>query len=150
MVLFLFTNAILASEPKDAHNRGKMVRDFTYTDDIIEGVAHIAAKTPKPNPEWDGDHPDPASSSAPYKIYNIVSNVPVKLMDNIREIEKNLGVGAKLNLMPMQDGDLQKSHADVADLIKDFNYALKWPVKKGIKKFIQWYVDCYKVTLTTS
>ena len=108
------------------------------------------AKTPKPNPEWDGDHPDPASSSAPYKIYNIVSNAPVKLMDSIREIEKNLGVGAKLNLVPMQDGDVQKSHADVADLIKDFNYAPKWPVKEGIKKFIQWYVDSYKLTLTTS
>ena len=150
MALFLFTKAILASEPIDVYNHGDMVRDFTYIDDIVKGVTLIVVKSPKPDPEWDGDHPDPASSSAPYRIYNIGSNAPIKLMDYIREIEKNLGVGAKLNLMPMQDGDVQKSHADVADLIKDFDYAPQWSVKEGIKNFIQWYVDYYKIRLPNS
>jgi UDP-glucuronate 4-epimerase len=150
MALFLFTKAILASEPIDVYNHGDMVRDFTYIDDIIEGVIRIVAKSPKPDPEWDGDHPDPASSSAPFRVYNIGSNAPVKLMAYIREIEKNLGMEAKLNLMPMQDGDVRKSHADVTDLIKDFDYIPQWSVKDGIKSFIQWYVDYYKIRLPTS
>jgi len=150
MALFLFTKAILAAEPIDVYNRGDMVRDFTYIDDIVEGVTRIASKPPTPDPEWNGDHPNPASSSAPYRIYNIGSNAPVQLMDYIHEIEKNLGMEAKLNLMPMQDGDVRKSHADVTDLIKDFDYAPKWSVKEGIKNFIQWYVDYYKATLPTS
>ena len=149
MALFLFTKAILAAEPIDVYNRGNMVRDFTYIEDIVEGVTRIVAKAPKPDPKWDGDHPNPASSSAPYRIYNIGSNAPVKLMDYIREIEKNLGMSAKLNLMPMQDGDVRKSHADVANLIKDFDYAPKWSVKEGVKSFIQWYTDYYKVNLPT-
>jgi UDP-glucuronate 4-epimerase len=150
MALFLFTKAILASEPIDVYNHGDMVRDFTYIDDIVKGVTLIVVKSPKPDPEWDGDHPDPASSSAPYRIYNIGSNAPIKLMDYIREIEKNLGMEAKLNLMPMQDGDVRKSHADLADLIKDFDYAPQWSVKEGVKKFIQWYVDYYKIRLPNS
>ncbi len=149
MALFLFTKAILASEPIDVYNRGDMVRDFTYIDDIVEGVTRIVAKAPTPDPEWDSDHPNPASSSAPYRIYNIGSNAPVQLMDYIREIEKNLGVEAKLNLMPMQDGDVRKSHADVTDLIKDFDYTPKWSVKEGVKNFIHWYKDYYKANLPT-
>jgi UDP-glucuronate 4-epimerase len=150
MALFLFTKAILASEPIDVYNRGDMERDFTYIDDIVEGVSRIVAKAPTSDPEWNGDHPNPASSSAPYRIYNIGSNSPIQLMDYIHEIEKNLGVEAKLNLMPMQDGDVRKSHADVTDLIKDFDYTPKWSVKEGVKNFIQWYTDYYKVTLPTS
>ena len=113
-------------------------------------MARIVAKTPEPNSEWDGDHSDPTSSFTPCRIYNIGSNAPVKLMDNIRKTEKNLGVKAKLNRMPMQDGDVKKSHADVADLIKGFDYAPKWSVKESIKNFIQWYIYYYKVTITTS
>jgi UDP-glucuronate 4-epimerase len=147
MALFLFTKAILASEPIDVYNRGDMERDFTYIDDIIEGLSRIIRKAPEPNPEWSGDIPSPASSSAPYRIYNIGSNSPIKLMDYILEIERNLGMKAKLNLMPMQDGDVRKSHADVSDLINDFDYTPKWNIQDGIKNFIQWYVEYYKVRL---
>ena len=147
MALFLFTKAILASEPINLFNRGDMERDFTYIDDIVEVVSRVVKKIPKPDVDWSGNAPSPASSPAPYRLYNIGSNNPVQLMDYVREIEKNLGMKAKLNMMPMQDGDLRKSHADVEDLISDFNYAPKWNVKDGIKKFIQWYVDYYKVNL---
>jgi UDP-glucuronate 4-epimerase len=149
MALFLFTRAILASEPMDVYNQGDMVRDFTYIDDIVEGLSRILKKVPQSDQDWSGDSPDPASSTAPYKLYNIGSNAPVKLMDYIHEIEKNLGMEAKLNLMPMQDGDFRKSHADVKDLIKDFDYSPKWNIKDGIKNFIQWYVEYYKVKLPT-
>ena len=149
MALFLFTKAILASEPVDVYNRGDMERDFTYIDDIVEGLSRIIKKAPESDPAWDGDAPNPASSSAPYRLYNIGSNAPVQLMDYIREIEKNLRMEAKLNLMPMQDGDVQKSHADVTDLIKDFGYTPKWSIKEGIGNFIQWYVDYYKVKRPT-
>ncbi|MBT3508706.1 MAG: NAD-dependent epimerase [Nitrospina sp.] len=149
MALFLFTKAILASEAIDLYNQGDMVRDFTYIDDIVEGLFRIVKNVPEPDPEWSGDTPNPASSSAPYRLYNIGSNSPVPLMDYVREIEKNLGMEAKLNLMPMQDGDVRKSHADVENLIKVFDYAPKWNIKDGIKNFIQWYVDYYKVSLPT-
>jgi UDP-glucuronate 4-epimerase len=147
MALFLFTKAILASEPIDVYNRGDMVRDFTYIDDIVEGLSRIIKKVPEPDPKWSGDIPNPASSSAPYRLYNIGSNAPVQLMDYIHEIEKNLGMEAILNLMPMQGGDVRKSHANVTNLTKDFDYAPKWSTKEGIKNFIQWYVDYYKVGL---
>lgn len=124
-----------------------MERDFTYIDDIVDGVSKVVDKVPEPDKDWSGDAPNPASSSAPYRIYNIGSNNPVQLMDYVREIEKNLGRKAKLNLMAMQDGDFRKSHADIDSLIKDFEYAPKWDIKDGIKSFIQWYVDYYKVTL---
>ncbi len=147
MALFLFTKAILASEPINVYNRGDMERDFTYIDDIVEGLFRIIKKTPKSDPEWSGLTPNPASSSAPYRLYNIGSNAPIKLMDYIREIEKNLGVKAILNLMPMQDGDVRKSHANVDNLIRDFDYSPKWNIQDGVKNFIQWYVDYYNVSL---
>ena len=124
-----------------------MERDFTYIDDVIEGVNRIVKKIPRPDTEWVGDTPTPASSSAPYRVYNIGSNNPVQLMDYVREIENNLGMKAKLNMMSMQEGDVRKSHADVESLIRDFDYAPKWHIKDGIKNFIQWYVDYYKVDL---
>ena len=147
MALFLFTKAILASESIDLYNQGNMVRDFTYVDDIVEGVNRIIKKIPEPDPNWSGTTPDPASSSGPYRLYNIGSNRPVELMDYVQEIEKNLGMTAKLNMMPMQDGDVRKSHADVDNLVRDFEYAPKWNIKNGIKSFIQWYIDYYKVRL---
>ena len=146
MALFLFTKAILASEPIDVYNRGDMERDFTYIDDIVEGLSRIIKQAPEPDLNWSGENPNPASSSAPYRLYNIGSNAPVQLMDYIREIEKNLGVKAKLNLMPMQDGDVKKSHADVTSLIEDFDYAPKWDINRGVKNFIAWYLDYYHVT----
>jgi len=148
MAYFLFTKSILASEPIDLYNQGNMIRDFTYIEDIVEGVCRIIKKTPDPNPNWSGSDPDPASSTAPYRLYNIGSNRPTPLMDYVKEIEKNLGVKAKLNLMQMQSGDVKKSHADVDDLVKDFEYSPKWNIQNGIKSFIQWYIDYYKVRLT--
>jgi len=147
MALFLFTKAILASEPINVYNRGDMERDFTYIDDIVEGLFRVIKKTPKSDPEWSGLTPNPASSSAPYRLYNIGSNAPIKLMDYIHEIEKNLGIKAILNLMPMQDGDVRKSHANVDDLIRDLDYSPKWNIQDGVKNFIQWYVDYYNVSL---
>ena len=150
MALFLFTRAILASEPIDVYNHGNMERDFTYIDDIVEGVTRIVEKAPAPDPDWNSDQPNPASSSAPYRIYNIGSNSPVQLMDYIREIEKNLGMKAELNMMPMQDGDVKKSHADVTDLIRDFDYAPQWDIQRGVKNFIDWYLEYYQVKLPAS
>ena len=148
MAYFLFTKSILASEPIELYNQGNMIRDFTYIEDIVEGVCRIIKKIPDPNSNWSGSDPDPASSTAPYRLYNIGSNRPTPLMDYVKEIEKNLGVKAKLNLMPMQGGDVKKSHADVDNLVKDFEYSPKWNIQNGIKSFIQWYIDYYKVRLT--
>jgi len=145
MALFLFTKSILASEPIDLYNQGNMIRDFTYIDDITEGVCRIIKKIPEPNPNWSGLDPDPASSTAPYRLYNIGSNQPIQLMDYVQEIENNLGIKAKLNLMPMQDGDVKKSHADVDDLVKDFEYSPKWNIQDGIRNFIKWYIHYYNV-----
>ena len=121
-----------------------MERDFTYIDDIVEAMSRIVKKIPERDTGWSGNVPNPASSSAPYRLYNIGSNKPVQLMDYVREIEKNLGVKAELNMMPMQDGDILKSHADVNDLVRDFDYIPKWNIKDGIKTFIQWYVNYYE------
>ena len=133
---FIFTSNILASKPIDVYNNGNMERDFTYIDDIVEGVVRVVKKAPLPDLDWKGDKPNPASSSAPYRLYNIGSNSPVKLMDYIREIEKNIGMKAKLNMMPMQDGDIKKSHADVTDLIRYFGYTPEWDIKKGIYQMV--------------
>ena len=143
MALFIFTKNILAGRPIDVFNRGDMVRDFTYVDDIVEGVVRVVMKTAEPDPDWDGARPDPASSPAPCRVYNIGSNAPVKLMDFIQEIEKNLGKKAEMNLMPFQLGDFHKSHADVSDLIKDFGYKPKFNVQTGVKNFVDWYTSYY-------
>ena len=124
-----------------------MVRDFTYIEDIVEGVSRIINKIPEPNPNWAETDLDPASSTGPYRLYNIGSNRPVQLKDYDQEIEKNLGMKAELNLMPMQNGDVKKSHADIGDLVKDFEYSPKWSIQNGIKNFIQWYLDYYNVKL---
>ncbi|MEK9628132.1 MAG: NAD-dependent epimerase [Nitrospinota bacterium] len=150
MALFLFTKNILAGKPIDVYNNGDMERDFTYIDDIVEGVVRIVKKPPQPDPDWKGDNPNPASSSAPYRLYNIGSNSPIQLMEYVREIENNLGMQAELNMMPMQSGDVKKSHADVADLIRDFDYTPKWTIKEGIKNFIDWYLDYYQVKRSSS
>ncbi len=144
MAYFLFTRNILASKPIDVFNQGNMERDFTYIDDIVEGVIKIVNKPPKPDPHWNSDSPKPASSSAPYRLYNIGSNAPVLLMNFIQEIEKNLGKKAKLNMMPMQEGDFRKSHANVDSLVEDYGYAPKCSIEFGIKKFVEWYKDYYR------
>ena len=143
MALFLFTKAIQEGKPIDVYNFGEMKRDFTYIDDIIEGVIRVIDKPPQGNQNWNGKCPDPSSSSAPYKIYNIGNNNPVKLMDFIDAIEETLGKKAKLNLLPMQPGDVPSTWADVNDLIEDFDYRPNTPVREGINNFIRWYRSFY-------
>ena len=145
MALFLFTKAILEDQPIDVYNQGNMKRDFTYIDDIIEGVYRIAAKVPEPNPAWRGDHPDPATSFAPYKIYNIGSNHPVELLYFIETLEKNLHKKAKKIFLPMQPGDVPATCADVDDLMADVGFKPATSIEEGIKKFLSWYKDYYKL-----
>jgi len=139
MALFKFTRAILAGEPIDVFNYGKHRRDFTYIDDIVEGVIRVLDKTPQPNPDWSGDHPDSATSTAPYRIYNIGNNQPVELMHYIEVLEQNLGKKAQMNLLPLQPGDVPDTFADVADLVQDTGYKPDTTVESGIKRFVEWY-----------
>jgi len=145
MALFLFTKAILEDQPIDVYNQGNMKRDFTYIDDIIEGVYRVAAKIPVSNPKWQGDHPDPATSFAPYKIYNIGNNHPVELIYFIETLEKNLHTKAKKIFLPMQPGDVPATCADVDDLMADVGFKPATSIEEGIKKFVSWYKDYYKL-----
>ncbi|MEM9830566.1 MAG: NAD-dependent epimerase [Bacteroidota bacterium] len=145
MALFLFTKAILEDRPIDVYNHGNMKRDFTYVDDIVEGIARLLPRTAQPNPDWKGDYPDSATSFAPYKIYNIGNNRPIKLLDFIEEIEKNLGKEAKKNFMPIQDGDVPATYADVEALMQDTGFKPETSIQEGIKKFVEWYRVYYKV-----
>lgn len=145
MALFLFTRAILEGKPIDVFNYGKMQRDFTYIDDIIEGVVRVMKKVPKPNKSWSGDNPDPGTSYAPYKVYNIGNNNPVKLMTFIETIEKCLGKKAKKNLLPIQAGDVPATYADVDDLIHDVGFKPATTIKEGIKRFVKWYREYYHI-----
>ncbi|MDR4508609.1 MAG: NAD-dependent epimerase [Candidatus Brocadiaceae bacterium] len=145
MALFLFTKAILEGSPIDVFNRGKMMRDFTYSDDIIEGVVRVTDRIPGPNPNWNGNNPDSAASYAPYKLYNIGNNNPVELMRFIEVLEECLGRKAKKNLMPMQPGDVPATYADVDDLIHDVGFKPSTSVEEGIRKFVEWYRQYYKV-----
>ena len=142
MALFKFVKNILEDKPIDVYNYGEMQRDFTYIDDIIEGVVRVIDNPPKPNPNWDGS---PSSSIAPYKIYNIGNGSPVKLMDFIEAIEEVLGKKAKKNLLPMQPGDVPSTYADTSDLEKDLGYKPYTDVKEGIRKFVEWYRRFYGV-----
>ena len=144
MSLFLFTDRIINDKPINVFNYGNMKRDFTYIDDIVEGIFRVIQKPAKPNKDWSGKSPDPSSSKAPYKIYNIGNNSPVKLMDFIEAIEEALGKKAKKNMMPMQLGDIPSSHADVTGLIEDFGYEPKTNIERGIQKFIDWYIEFYE------
>ena len=145
MALFLFTKAILEDRPIDVYNAGKMRRDFTYIDDITEGVFRVTGKIPEPNAKWQGNKPDPATSFAPYKIYNIGNNTPVELLDFINIIEKVLGKKARTNLLPMQPGDVPSTYADIDDLMKDVSFKPGTSVEDGIRRFIKWYREYYKV-----
>ena len=145
MALYLFTKAILEDKPIDVFNHGKMQRDFTYIDDIVEGVIRVNDNPPKGNPAWSGKQPDPSSSKAPYKIYNIGNNNPVKLMDFIEAIEKKLGKKAKKNMLPLQPGDVPSTYADVKDLVEDLDYKPSTSIQEGINNFIDWYIDFFKV-----
>ena len=143
MALFIFTKAIIEGKPIDVYNNGDMKRDFTYIDDIIEGIVRIMNHIPKADPLWSGVKPNPASSKAPYKIYNIGHSSPVTLMDFIHEIEKNLGKKAILNMLPLQAGDVTATWANVSSLIDKTEYISKFNIIEGVKRFIEWYKKYY-------
>ncbi len=143
MALFLFTKAILEEKPIKIFNHGRMQRDFTYIDDITEGVVRIMARLPEPDPTWNGDNPDPGTSYARYKIYNIGNNNPVELMEFIGVIEKVLGKKAKKEFLDLQPGDVPATYADIDDLIKDVGFKPETSIETGIKQFILWYNDYY-------
>jgi UDP-glucuronate 4-epimerase len=145
MALFLFTKAILEDKPIDVFNYGNMKRDFTYVDDIVEGVMRVIDNPPKGNSDWSGKNPDPSSSKAPYKVYNIGNSNPVQLMEFIEAIEKSLGKKAKKNMLPIQPGDVPATWAEVSDLVRDMNYKPDTSIEVGIAKFVEWYREFYKV-----
>lgn len=144
MALFLFTKAILAGEPIDVYNHGQMRRDFTYIDDIVEGVVRTLDRGASPNLEWSGDHPDPGTSNAPYRNYNIGNNQPVELMRLIEILEQELGRKAVKNFLPMQPGDVPATWADVDALIADVDYQPSTPLEVGVERFVHWYRDYFK------
>lgn len=145
MALFLFTKAILEDRPIDVFNFGKMRRDFTYIDDIVEGVIRVLDKPATPDPTWSGETPDPGTSSGPYRIYNIGNHQPVDLMRFIELLEGVIGKKAQKNLLSLQPGDVPETYADVDDLVKDMGFKPDTPVEVGIKRFVQWYRAYYKV-----
>ncbi len=145
MALFLFTKAILEDKPIDVFNYGKMKRDFTYIDDIVEGIVRVIDNPPKGNPSWNGKNPDPGSSKAPYKIYNIGNNNPVELMEFIEAIEKALEKEAKKNMLPIQPGDVPATYADVSDLVEDLGYKPATSVEQGVNNFVKWYKEFFNV-----
>jgi UDP-glucuronate 4-epimerase len=145
MAPMLFTDAILNDRAIKVFNHGDMSRDFTYIDDIVEGVINVIDNPAKSDKNWDAAHPDPSSSSAPYRVYNIGNNEPVKLMDFIQAIENKLGKEAEKNFMDMQPGDVQSTYADVQSLIQDMNYKPDTSIKNGVASFIDWYKEFYKV-----
>lgn len=145
MALFLFTKAILEGRPIDVFNHGNMRRDFTYIDDIVEGVVRVTDNTAISNPEWNGSHPDPGTSKAPYRIYNIGNNSPVELGYMISTLEQCLGMEAMKNMLPMQPGDVPATYADVDDLTRDVGFKPATPIEVGIQNFVDWYREFYKV-----
>ena len=145
MSLFLFTRSILEGRPIDVFNYGNHRRDFTYVDDIVEGVVRVIDNPAEPNPDWSGDKPDPGSSLAPYRLYNIGNNNPVHLLSFIETLEECLGMEAEKNLLPLQPGDVPDTYADVSDLVRDLQYQPSMPIRQGIQNFVDWYRDFYKV-----
>ena len=145
MALFLFTKAILEGRPIQVFNHGRMRRDFTYVDDIVEGVVRVMDRVPAPNPDWRGDAPDPGTSYAPYKVYNIGNHQPVELLRFIEIIEDCLGRKAEKEMMPIQAGDVPATYADVADLMRDVDFKPATSIETGIRRFIDWCRDYYKV-----
>ena len=145
MALFLFTRNILEGKPIDVFNYGNHRRDFTYIDDIVEGVVRTMDTTATPNDKWDAKHPDPGTSNAPYRLYNIGNQQPIELMRYIEVIEECLGKTAERNLLPLQPGDVPDTYADTEDLVADVGYQPDTPIEVGVRKFIDWYLAFYKV-----
>jgi UDP-glucuronate 4-epimerase len=145
MALFKFTRGILAGEPIDVYNYGNMIRDFTYIDDIVEGVVRVIDSVAQPDERWSGDAPDPARSFAPYRLFNIGNNKPVPLLDFIAALEEALGRKATMNLMPMQPGDVPSTMADVSELEAAVGFRPNTPVREGIARFVNWYKEYYGI-----
>jgi UDP-glucuronate 4-epimerase len=145
MALFKFTKAILEGNPIDVYNQGDMRRDFTYIDDIVEGIVRIQDIIPTQNNNWTVENNSASTSSAPYKIFNIGNGNPVKLLDFIKSLERSLGIEAKMNLMPMQAGDVYQTYADIDDLIKETGHTPQVDVEQGVQKFVDWYRNFYKI-----
>ncbi len=141
MAMYIFTKAILEGRPIDVFNNGQMKRDFTYIDDIIEGVVRVMRKTAEPNPQWDGTHPDPSSSAAPYRLYNIGNNDSVNLLEMIGTLEEEIGIKAEKRLLPMQPGDVAETFAYTDDLMRDVGFKPGTPIATGIRHFVRWYRD---------
>jgi UDP-glucuronate 4-epimerase len=144
MALFRFTRGILMDEAIPIYNYGKMIRDFTYIDDIVEGVVRVLDAPAKPDGAWSAEHPDPARSRAPYRVFNIGNNRPVQLLDYIAAIERCLGKTAKMDLQPMQPGDVASTQADVTDLEEAVGFHPDTPIEEGIRRFVEWYRDYYQ------
>lgn len=145
MALFLFTKAIIEDQPIKVFNHGKMVRDFTYIDDIVEGVIRVIDNPPKGDETWSGINPNPSTSPAPYKVYNIGNNNPIKLMDFIEAIEEALGKSAEKRMMPIQPGDVEATYANVDDLVANLDYKPNTNIRLGINNFVNWYRNYFKV-----
>jgi len=145
MALFKFTKAILSGEKIQVFNYGKHRRDFTYIDDIVEGVIRVLDHPATPNPSWSGAQPDPGTSTSPWRVYNIGNNKPIELMDYIAAVEKALGMKAEMELLPLQPGDVPDTFADVADLVERFGYKPDTPVEQGVANFVAWYRNYFKI-----
>lgn len=145
MALFIFTKAILEGKPIEVYNQGKMRRDFTYVDDIVEGVIRTLDRPARPNPAWSGKKPDPGTSSAPARIYNIGNHQPVELLRFIEVLEQTIGKKAKKKLLPIQPGDVPATYADIEDLSRDVGFRPATPIEVGIPRFVRWYREFYKV-----
>jgi UDP-glucuronate 4-epimerase len=145
MAMFLFTKAILEGNPIDVFNHGRMQRDFTYIDDIVEGVIRTSDHTAEPNAHWNGEAPDPATSKAPYRIYNIGNNNPVELMHLIETIERALGRVAHKRMLPLQAGDVPATYANVDALVRDVGFAPQTPIETGVANFVAWYRSYFQI-----
>jgi len=143
MALFLFTKAILAGKPIQVYNHGRMQRDFTYIDDVVEGVVRTLDRPARPDPAWTGEAPNPATSSAPYRLYNIGNHQPVELLRMIEILERTIGKAAKKQFLPLQPGDVPATYADVEDLVADVGFKPDTPLEEGIRKFVEWYRSYY-------
>jgi UDP-glucuronate 4-epimerase len=145
MAPFLFARAILEGRPIDVFNFGKMLRDFTYIDDVVEGIARVMQRVPQPDPSWSGQAPDPGSSFAPYRIYNLGNHNPVELLRFIELLEECLGKKGEKNLLPLQPGDVTATYADIDDLVRDVGFRPMTSIEQGVGKFVEWYRNYYKV-----
>lgn len=147
MALFLFTKAIIDGSPIEVYNNGEMKRDFTYVDDIVEGISRLILKIPEPDSQWNGFEPDPATSFAPYRLYNIGNNKPIPLLEFIEVIEHKLGKKARKKFMPLQDGDVPETYAEISDLVKEVNFRPSTSIEEGVGNFIDWYLEYYRIKL---